>query len=169
MKYVFKKIEEDDLDRIVEIYNSNEKFLTNHIGLSKIDKDWVGNELLETKKAGFISHKILDLKSSSVIGFIDFIIGDEVYISLLMLDSEYSGHGIGRVVYNLFENNICTNSNSIRIDVVSDYNNYILKFWEKLGFVYDDNIKIKWNNKVLDALLMRKELIQCAMPINNCI
>ncbi len=169
MEFVFEKIEEEDLDRIVEIYNSNEKFLTNHIGLSKIDKDWVENELLETKRAGFISHKIIDLESSSLIGFIDFKIGNEIYLSLLMLGREYSGRGIGRVVYKLFEKNICTNSNTIRIDVVSDYNNYILKFWEKLGFAYDDNIKIKWNNKVLDALLMRKELMQCVIPINNCI
>ena len=169
MKFVFEKIEEDDLERIVEIYNSNEKFLTNHIGLSKIDKDWVESELLETKNAGFKSHKIIDLDSSSLIGFIDYEIGDEVYLSLLMLDSEYSGRGIGREVYNLFEKNICSNSNAIRIDVVSNYNNYILKFWEKLGFAYDDNIKIKWNNKVLDALLMRKELMQCVIPINNCI
>lgn len=40
----------EDVYEIAQVYNSNKKFLINHIGKDKIDSNWVIKELEDMKK-----------------------------------------------------------------------------------------------------------------------
>ena len=70
----FKIVEADksDLVEIAEIYNSNKTFLQNHIGLEKVDDRWCLADSLDMSEGGFLRCKILDAKTETTVGFIDF-------------------------------------------------------------------------------------------------
>ena len=48
--YSSRKVMKDDVCKIVEIYNSNEKFLINHLGYKSIDESFINRELQEMDK-----------------------------------------------------------------------------------------------------------------------
>jgi len=161
LRYDFKEVHEKDMNRILEIYNSNTEFLQSHIGLSDIDLKWLSDELTESRKLGFSSYKIIDALTLSVVGFIDFQIADEAYLSLLMIDRNYNGKGIGTQLYKTFEDLFCTEVTSIRIDLVKEYNSSVFNFWKRQGFLQKEDVKLKWNDKILEAHLMRKSMKKC--------
>lgn len=111
------------------------------------------------KEAGFVSCVVIDLFMQKIEGLIEFRPGEEVYLSLLMLDKEDCGRGEGRELYELFEEGLIKDGcSSIRIDVVDDYEDNVIGFWQKRGFVEGEHIELSWGAKKSRAVVMRKAL-----------
>lgn len=156
--YIIDKVKQNDINKIVDIYNSNRNFLYSHMGISSISKDFIFNEIEEMKKMGFISSIIKDNKGE-IVGLCDFKITDEVYLSLLMIDAKVKGNGVGRTIYNQLEKMFKSkNATSIRIDIVYDYEENILGFWRKQGFIYSKKIELEWNGYKSNAIKMYKTI-----------
>lgn len=150
-------IDSKDLNDITRIYNSNKVFLKSHIGKEIVTTKWVSDELNIMKNEGFYSYKVIQKESNEIVGLIDFKLGKETYLSLLMIDNNLRGQGIGMKVYKLFEiYSKYYNSESLRIDVVKNYDKYVINFWIKNGFKMIENITLNWNEKVLPAVVMKK-------------
>lgn len=156
--YIIDTVEENDIAKILDIYNSNKTFLENHMGISKVSKDFIVNEIEEMKNIGF-SSLVIKNNEGNIVGICDFKIGDEVYLSLLMIDAKLKGNGLGRIIYSQLEKIIKTkNSKRIRIDVVYDYEENALGFWEKQGFVPSEEIQLEWNGYKSKAVKMYKNI-----------
>lgn len=152
-------IKDEDLNDVMEVYNSNKDFLLSHMNTHKIDYNWLINELNTMKESRFNSCKIIEKSSGKLIGIIDYKNGQETYLSLLMLHNNYKNKGYGKIIYNKFEQYIKSlNSSGIRIDVVINYDNNVLNFWTKNGFKKIKDIKLNWTGKVLSAVEMKKNL-----------
>lgn len=156
--YIINTVDQNDIGKIIDIYNSNKTFLENHVGISKVSKDFIVNEIKEMKNIGF-SSLVIKNNEGNIVGICDFKIGDEVYLSLLMIDSNLKGNGLGRIIYNQLEKIFKTkNSKIIRIDVVYDYEENALGFWEKQGFVPSEEIQLEWNGYKSKAIKMYKNI-----------
>ncbi len=152
---VYKK----DIPSITKIYNSNSGFLKKHIGKQNVNEDWVLNEYKDTLMIGFTFCKIVDKKTCEIVGFMDFKIDEETYLSLFMVHSDFKNKGIGKEILSCFEKYAKSfNSKRIRIDVVSDYDETVLKFWINNGFIDKEEVKMFWNKKELLAMKMVKVL-----------
>ncbi|KNF08144.1 GCN5-like N-acetyltransferase [Gottschalkia purinilytica] len=148
-----------DVDKVTEIYNSNEEFLIKHLGVNKISSEWIEKELEDMKKCGFLSCKITDKHSNDILGIMDFKIDDETYLSLLMLHNRFSNKGLGQEVYLRFEEYVkLLGHKSIRIDVVNEYNVEVFRFWIKNGFRRVKEVNLNWSNNLLTATVMKKKL-----------
>ena len=157
-KYTFHKIEETYVDLVVKMYNSNKTFLQKHMGISAVTNDFILKEVEEMKNHGFNSLTIKNNRGE-IVGVCDFKIEDEVYLSLLMIDAKLKGNGIGGRVYNQLEKIFKSKkASSVRIDVVYDYEENVLKFWEKQGFVANEKINLYWNGYKLNAIKMCKSI-----------
>ncbi len=158
--YSIRKVTKDDVCTIVEIYNSNEKFLVNHLGYKSVDDRFINNELVDMETAGFLSCVITDVETGNIIGVVDYKPDTTVYLSLIMIDKKYHNRGIGALVYNMFEEDMQrSGKQSIRIDVVNDYEGNVVDFWKKQGFIPQEQIKLSWGNKQSNALVMLKALV----------
>ena len=156
--YIIDTIDQNDITKILDIYNSNRTFLENHMGISKVSSDFIINEIEEMKNIGF-SSLVIKNNEGNIIGICDFKIGDEVYLSLLMINAKLKGNGLGRVIYNQLEKLFKTkNSKRIRIDVVYNYKENVLGFWEKQGFVPSEEIQLEWNGYKSKAIKMYKNI-----------
>jgi len=154
--YIIDEIDLNAINRILDIYNSNKSFLCNHLGVSSVSKEFILNEIEEMKKIGFNSSIIKD-HTGEVIGLCDFKISHEVYLSLLMIDYRLKGNGLGKTIYNQLEKMFKSNNvQSIRIDVVYDYEENALEFWKKQGFVPNEKIELEWNGYKSNAIKMHK-------------
>lgn len=157
-KYTFHKMEDDYVDVVVNIYNSNKTFLQNHMGISRVTKDFILKEIEQMKNHGFDS-LIIKNNPGEIVGVCDFKIENEVYLSLLMIDAKHRGNGIGRRVYNQLEKIFKSKKvSSVRIDVVYDYEENVLRFWEKQGYVANEKINLYWNGYKLNAIKMYKSI-----------
>lgn len=143
----------------IKIYNSNTDFLIHHLGENHIDESFLKNELEEMLAHGFTSNYVL--VDNEPIGILDYMINPEgyAYLSLMMLTKEKQKNGLGTAVYNFFEEMI-RNSGAqiIRIDVVDDYENNVLPFWEKMGFEAKRRDELTWGNKKSSVSVMEKVL-----------
>lgn len=149
----------EDVFEIVEVYNSNKKFLINHIGKDKIDSTWIIKELEDMKKIKFSSCKIIEKESNKIIGVLDFKIEKETYLSILILESDYKSKGIGKLIYEALEKYAkLLQSKTMRIDVVTNYDVNVLQFWSSNGFTKFKDIKLSWGGKELPAIIMKKEI-----------
>lgn len=156
--YIIDTVDQNDISKIIDIYNSNKTFLENHVGISKVSKDFIVNEIEEMNNIGF-SSLVIKNNEGNIVGICDFKIGDEVYLSLLMINAKLKGNGLGRVIYNQLEKLFKTkNSKRIRIDVVYDYEENALGFWEKQGFVSSEEIQLEWNGYKSKAIKMYKNI-----------
>ena len=109
-------ITSEDLNDIVDIYNSNKLFLINHIGKESITLEWIVSELDTMRNEGFYSCKVVQKSSNSIVGLIDFKVEKETYLSLLMINNKCRGQGIGAIIYKSLEMYIKScGSTSIRI------------------------------------------------------
>ncbi|WP_081712156.1 GNAT family N-acetyltransferase [[Clostridium] dakarense] len=152
-------VDNKDLTDIVDIYNSNKLFLINHVGNENVTLEWVARELDIMKNEGFYSCKVIQKKSNSTVGLIDFKLDKETYLSILMINNKYRGNGIGTIIYESLESYIKSfGSTSIRIDVVENYDKHVFDFWIKNGFKSMENITLNWNGKILPAIIMKKIL-----------
>lgn len=153
--FVIRKVTEDDMDRIVEIYNSNTEFLKTHLGKDEVNMSFVKQELAEMKRLDFVSCVIE--KKENIVGIMDYQERDCVYLSLLMLDARERGQGLGRTCYRQFESMMkARNRKCIRIDVVSENSENLLSFWENIGFIQNGKIKLFWGEKESEAVVMKK-------------
>lgn len=152
-------VEDRDLNAIVDVYNSNKKFLVNHMETDKVTYEWVLEEYESMKKAGFCSCKVLEKSSGKIIGFIDFKTGEETYLSLLMIHHAYKHKGFGKSVYGALEEYVKSlKSRCMRIDVVTHYDDTVLDFWVRNGFKKCKDIALNWTGKILPAVMMKKNL-----------
>ncbi len=158
--YTIRPVSEKDILEITKIYNNNIKFLEKHIGCSSVDENFINSEIKEMKLSNFISTCIVDFESDNAVGVIDYNIGEtEVYLSLIMIDSNLQGNGLGKSLYRHFERLMKDkNQKVIKIDVVNDYENNLVSFWESLGFVSDKEIELVWGCKRSKAFVMKKIL-----------
>ncbi len=157
--YSIRTIKESDYKRVAEIYNSNHKFLLTHLGMELVDDNFICNEMLTMKDFGFLCCGIVGKDSQMLQGVLDYKFDEEVYLSLLMIDSKLQMKGVGSSIYSMFERDmIKKGGKSIRIDVVNDYQGNLVPFWKKFGFFEDGKTELVWGNKKSTALIMRKEL-----------
>lgn len=154
--YKIDTITEIDIDKILDIYNSNTHFLENHMGITEVSREFITNEIKEMKNIGFNSLVIKDCRSN-IIGICDFKISEEVYLSLLMIDANQQGKGLGSIVYNQLEKLFKENhANKVRIDVVYNYDHNAVDFWKKQGFIPCEKIQLEWNGYKTNAIKMLK-------------
>lgn len=152
-------IENNDLLDILEVYNSNIKFLQAHMGDKSVDNKWLEEEIESMKEAGFYSCKVVAKKEEKIIGLLDFSLKEEAYLSLLMIHDSYKNKGYGKEIYLEVEKYIKANQcKSIRIDVVTNYDENVLAFWKLNGFKVIENIELNWTGKMLPAAVMKKYL-----------
>jgi ribosomal protein S18 acetylase RimI-like enzyme len=157
--YSFIDITENDITEIVQIYNSNSVFLQNHLGLNCVTADFVISEMLEMRQIGFSATKIIDSVKGKIIGICDFKLGEEVYLSLLMVDGSMQGKGLGREIYFEFEQMVKARDGAcVRIDVVDSYNGNAAGFWIKQGFEVQGRTELIWRGKKSEAQIMKKAL-----------
>jgi GNAT superfamily N-acetyltransferase len=89
----------------------------------------------------------------------DFKVDKETYLSLLMIHHVFKGKGLGKLVFQSFEEYAGSQkSNCIRIDVVTGYSNSVLDFWIKNGFSSFKDVELNWTGKILPAVTMKKNL-----------
>lgn len=150
---------EKDVEHLISIYNTNTEFLTNHTNFLEIDKMWITNEIEQMNKYNFKCCKIVSKKENRIVGLIDFSDDELYYLSLMIIHKDYKSKGIGKSIYNAFELYLkslgCKN---IRIDVLKNYNNKVLKFWKDRGFIEVKTIELDWSGKKLEALYMLKQI-----------
>lgn len=156
--YIIDMIIENDIAKILDIYNSNKSFLKNHMGITAVSKDFIVDEIEEMKSIGF-SSLVIKNNEGNIVGICDFKMEDEVYLSLLMIDAKLKGNGLGSIIYNQLEKIFKSkNASRIRIDVVYDYEENVLGFWEKQGFVPCEKIQLEWNGYKSKAVKMYKTI-----------
>lgn len=159
-EFYIDTIGDKDLNKIVEVYNSNRNFLRNHMDVDSITYEWMVEELDSMKNAGFLSCKIVEKQTDKLIGVLDFKIDEETYLSLLMIHSDYKNKGYGKLVYQALEKHAKSEkSMRIRIDVVTNYDKTVLDFWSRNGFVKYNDITLNWTGKTLPAVILKKELL----------
>ena len=139
------KVGSKDIKEVLEVYNSNNHFLINHVGTNKVTSEWLHKELKEMKDVGFSSYKIVETRTDKIIGIIDFKLDDETYLSLLMIDSDFHGNGFGKLIFQKFEEYVKSfKSNCIRIDVGINYDKSVLDFWVNKGFVKYKDVELNY-------------------------
>lgn len=149
----------DDIDNIVEIYNSNPGFLMTHLGREKVNAKWVEDEMNTMKEIGFMSSKVVLKNGNQAIGVLDFLVNEESYLSLLMLHSGNRYIGLGSEIYKGFEHFAKVHkSKRIRIDVVTSYDKNVLNFWISKGFNIIKQVELNWSGKNLPAVKMKKNI-----------
>ncbi len=158
--YTLREVSETDILTVVKIYNSNVNFLKNHLGCLDVNENFIKQEIEQMKLSNFVSSAIIESGNDKVVGVIDYRVQEkEVYLSLIMIDSSLQGYRLGRKLYSYFENLMRDKKQKfIRIDVVNDYENNLVLFWESLGFVCSKEIELEWANKKSRAVVMRKVL-----------
>lgn len=155
----FRAVQEADYAAVSAIYNSNRSFLRSHLGMDRVDEAFVAEEAACMRKLGFCSCAIVSEESAKLLGVLDYRTGQEVYLSLIMLDESLQGQGVGRSLYLDFERQMLKDgSKSIRIDVVNDYPGHLVPFWKKLGFSEGESVTLDWGKKSSRAVVMRKSL-----------
>ena len=74
--YIVDTLGQNDINKILDIYNSNKIFLENHLGVTTVSKDFIVKEIEEMKKSGF---KSLVIKNNygTIVGICDLKVADE--------------------------------------------------------------------------------------------
>ena len=80
--YKFDIITRNDIDKILDIYNSNTSFLENHMGISTVSKEFIINEIEEMINIGFNS-LVIKNSDDNILGICDFKIEDDVNLITL--------------------------------------------------------------------------------------
>ncbi|MNW26203.1 hypothetical protein D3C74_29640 [compost metagenome] len=58
--FYLERAQQQDLQEIAAVYNSNPAFLITHLGCRRISEEWVAAELADMKEAGFDSYIIVE-------------------------------------------------------------------------------------------------------------
>ena len=146
-----------DAPEIANVYNTNQSFLLHHLGCGFVDTSFIEDEIKEMNSIGFIPSVIVEAETGRIIGVLDYNTADPVYLSLLMLAADQQHRGVGQEIYKSFETCAAQAGKAvIRIDVVNEYAENALPFWEKQGFVRQKEILLTWGNKQSNAVAMTK-------------
>ena len=164
-RWIIRDVKAEEYQVIANIYNSNPSFLHRHLGQECIDVNFIFAEAQGMKDLGFKSCVIEGTKleendkDEEIIGVLDFKCDNECYLSLMMLAKEYQNKGVGQEIYKFFESSLKEKGcETVRIDVVYDYPENVIPFWEKLGFKSYEKIQLTWGNKTNSAVVMKKSL-----------
>jgi len=145
------------LEKIAEIYNSNPAFLQKHLGECKVCTKWCANEAKEMLNSDFKRYEITDGKD--IVGFLDYCSGAEAYLSLVIIHNDFKRKGIGQKTLQMFEEQIKNEGGqTIRIDVVTDYEDNPLKFWQKNGYTTQGEVELSWDDRKFSAIKMVKQI-----------
>ncbi len=118
MEFYIELVEDMDINEVVEVYNSNKVFLVSHMDMDRVTDEWILQELESMKNIGYYSCKIVETSTRKIIGVIDFKMGEETYLSLLMIHNDYKNKGLGKLIFKAFEEYVISQkSKSIKIDV----------------------------------------------------
>ncbi|CAK7027386.1 GNAT family N-acetyltransferase [Tissierella carlieri] len=154
-----REITEEDINGVIEVYNSNQDFLMFHIGRQEVNIQWLIQEQKEMKAIDFKILVVKENESNAIIGFIDIGFMEECYLSLLMVHNEFRCKGYGKEIYDALEGYLRENNlRRIRIDVAYGYSEEVLQFWENRGFEGIKKIKLQWMDRLFDAIVMEKDL-----------
>lgn len=94
----------------------------------------------------------------NTVGICDFKIAEEVYLSLLMIDAKQKRNGLGSRIYSQLEQLFQSEgADRIRIDVVY-YEDNVVAFWKKQGFIPCEKIRLEWNGHQSNAIKMIKTI-----------
>ncbi|MFV0341617.1 MAG: GNAT family N-acetyltransferase [Anaerocolumna sp.] len=149
----------NDYDEIVDLYNTNIEFLEKHQGIKQISREWFEFETTSMKELNYITCKIIDSVSGKILGIFDYLPDTETYLSIIIFHKDCKGRGIGsEFLEEFFIYLKSIESLSLRVDVVTGYNDQVLNFWTKHGFQIYDHIQLNWNDTILPAVSMRKYL-----------
>ena len=155
-KFKLDMIKDENLDELVEIYNSNKDFLLSHLGKEKIEEKFLINEIISMRKIGFESKLIRD-KNNKILGAVDFRGGKEIYLSLIIINRNLRGRGLGKEIYKELEDEfIELGAEKIRIDVVYNYKENLIEYWERQGFKKVKEIELEWSGFKSKAFSMEK-------------
>lgn len=89
----------------------------------------------------------------------DFKLGEETYLSLLMIHDSLKSKGLGNLIFKAFEEYVISQkSKFIKIDVVTNYDKSVFDFWINNGFIRGESIKLSWGEVSLDGISMKKSL-----------
>lgn len=158
-KYYVAGIDNDDISVITEIYNSDKHFLKIHLSKESVNWQWVAGEYQNMRAINFYSCKISDKQTKKIVGFMDFKIAEETYLSLIMLRKEFRSLGIGSQIISRFEEYAKSRGGKrIRIDVAADSGSSVLNFWKSTGYVRDKEITLTWDGNSFAAVRMIKDL-----------
>ncbi len=157
--YKIVEATKDNIQDICKIYNSNSVFLIHHLGVQEVNEVFIEEELEEMKRLHFTTCVIQKQDTKEIIGVMDYKVDETVYLSLIMINSEYQKSGIGTKVYLQFEETMrLQERREIRIDVIEDTTNGLFVFWKNLGFNETEKIQLQWGDKRLNADVMIKIL-----------
>ncbi len=79
-----------------------------------------------------------------------------------MLSLDHQKKGLGKRVYRSFEERVVSSGTTkVRIDVVDDYEDNVIPFWEKMGFVKMGINRLTWGEKSSSVTVMEEGLIIC--------
>ncbi|PSR29540.1 MAG: N-acetyltransferase [Sulfobacillus thermosulfidooxidans] len=147
------------MKHLVEVYNSNPRFIATHLGRHKVRCQWLMDEIYSMNQAGFWSCKIINKASHHIIGLLEFKMGIESYLSLLMMHHNHAHQGLGQQIYQGMEDYVISHgTRSIRIDVVKGYDDGVTNFWLRNGFHVAYDISLTWENMSLPAVVMKKSV-----------
>lgn len=154
---IFRPVTDRDIPVLTGIYNSNPAFLRTHLGVERVEEEFLREEMAEMKRMGFLS-RIIVAEDRRPVGLADYRPGESCYLSLLMLDASHQGNGLGRRCYALLERELVTRGcRTVRLDAVQGPHSPA-PFWEKLGFAGQEIVSLTWGGKTSPALVMRKML-----------
>ncbi|QQE78689.1 N-acetyltransferase [Alicyclobacillus sp. SO9] len=152
-------ISQTEISAVVQVYNSNRDFLVKHMRTDSVTAQCVFDELESMRKLGFTSCKVTAKDTNRIVGIIDFKVDEESYLSLLMIHTHYANRGLGKQVYEAFEEYASfRGSKQIKLDVVTSYTDKVLSFWTRNGFHKSEDISLNWNGAILPAVTMLKSL-----------
>ena len=85
--------------------------------------------------------------------------GEQVYLSILLLDKAKQRRGLGQAAYQFLEQEFALlGASSVRIDVAFDYEENSIGFWQRQGFKIIEKIVPNWCGKTFQAYKMEKKI-----------
>lgn len=159
--FEIRPVTEDDLPAIFHVYQGCEDFLA--LGpVAKASMEMVLTDLKISNEEGGIFCGIYS-DDGNMIGVIDFVPNNYqgnpnvAYLSLLMIDSTFREHGVGKAVFTAVENEIRKDpSITILLAGVQVNNPQAVRFWQRRGFSIASEPKLMPDQTTVFDL--RKEL-----------
>jgi RimJ/RimL family protein N-acetyltransferase len=133
---VVRRIEENDLQRTLEVYQQVEDFL--FLGLvAKASMEMVQADIEHSKKSGGL-FCVIDDRNGNQIGVIDFVpetTKGTAFLSLLMISQKHRHQGNGQAIVNNLESYLKQNYGTHTIESGVQTNNSAgIAFWKRCGF-----------------------------------
>ena len=157
MRFELRSITAEDAATVERLYNSNPEFLHHHLDRDSIDAAFVENEIRSMQAIGFESRLIVF--DHQEIGSVEYKMGEQVYLSILLLDKAKQRRGLGQAAYQFLEQEFALlGASSVRIDVAFDYEENSIGFWQRQGFKIIEKIVPNWCGKTFQAYKMEKKI-----------